>query len=74
MPTTGGLPYEVPEISDNADGWGPTTVPAFLEGIPFAPFSKSDKLGKAADWTNQNYNKFPGAFLGSGPEGGHEQA
>ena len=64
MPT-GGLPYEVPDISDNKDGWGPTTVPARLEGIPFAPFSKSDKLGRAADWTNQNYQKYSGeAALG----------
>ena len=63
MPT-GGLPYEVPDISDNKDGWGPTTVPARLEGIPCAPFSKSDKLGRAADWTNQNYQKYSGELVG----------
>jgi len=36
-------------------GWGPSSAPkeTFLD-IPYAPFSKGDKLGKAADWTNTN--------------------
>lgn len=57
------LPYAVPEIQDNPDGWGPCKEPEHLKDVPFAPFSKGDKLGKAADWTQQAYQKnFPGAF------------
>jgi hypothetical protein len=54
------LPYAVPEIQDNPEGWGPCSVPDHLKDVPFAPFSKGDKLGKAADWTQQAYQKFPG--------------
>lgn len=55
------LPYAVPEIQDNPEGWGPCSVPEHLKDVPFAPFSKGDKLGKAADWTQQAYQKnFPG--------------
>lgn len=56
------LPYAVPEIQDNPDGWGPCNEPEHLKDVPFAPFSKGDKLGKAADWTQQAYQKYPGAF------------
>ena len=58
-----GAPYAVPEINDCGDGWGPSIAePEQLAGIPFAPFSKADRLGKAADWTNQNYQKYSGAL------------
>jgi translation initiation factor 3 subunit D len=34
------------------DGWGPpTTSETTLNGVPYAPFSKGDKLGRMADWT-----------------------
>jgi translation initiation factor 3 subunit D len=34
------------------DGWGPpTTNETTLNGVPYAPYSKSDKLGRMADWT-----------------------
>jgi hypothetical protein len=59
-------PYEIVEVEDSADGWGPSAEPEKLQGIPFAPFSKSDKLGKAADWTNQNFQKYSGAWPGRG--------
>jgi hypothetical protein len=58
----GGESYAVPDIIDSPDGWGPSAEPEKLQGVPFAPFSKTDKLGRAADWTNQNYQKFSGAF------------
>ena len=58
------LPYAAPQVEENDDGWGPSTVPEHLKDVPFAPFSKGDKLGRAADWTQQAYQKFPGAFLG----------
>ncbi|KAL9111320.1 MAG: hypothetical protein Q9227_004197 [Pyrenula ochraceoflavens] len=37
---------------DLNDEWGPETVTSTtLEGVPYAPFSKGDKLGRMADWT-----------------------
>lgn len=35
------------------DGWGPpVTTETTLDGVPYAPFSKGDKLGRMADWTS----------------------
>ncbi|KAI1493128.1 eukaryotic translation initiation factor 3 subunit D [Biscogniauxia mediterranea] len=34
------------------DGWGPpVSNETTLNGVPYAPFSKGDKLGRMADWT-----------------------
>lgn len=34
------------------DSWGPpVTTETIRDGLPFAPFSKGDKLGRMADWT-----------------------
>lgn len=34
------------------DTWGPSTsADNMLSGVPYAPFSKGDKLGRMADWT-----------------------
>ena len=34
--------------------WGPESVAATtLDGIPYAPYSKGDKLGRMADWTQE---------------------
>lgn len=51
------------QVFDSADEWGPTAacVPPELENLPFAPFSKADKVGRASDWTQTAYQKFPGA-------------
>lgn len=40
-------------IHDHADGWGPPPdlPPAKFRDMPYAPFSKSDRLGRAADWS-----------------------
>lgn len=36
------------------DEWGPEITPSTtLDGVPYAPFSKSDKLGRMADWTQE---------------------
>lgn len=36
------------------DGWGPSvTEETTLNGVPYAPFSKGDKLGRMADWTSE---------------------
>ena len=45
--------FAVPDINDNPDGWGPPMdlAPARFRDMPYAPFSKSDKIGRAADWT-----------------------
>lgn len=47
-------------VEENPDGWGPSTLPAHLKDVPFAPFSKGDKLGKAADWNQAAYQKYTG--------------
>lgn len=45
--------FDPPTIHDNPDGWGPPMelAPAKFQDMPYAPFSKSDRLGRAADWT-----------------------
>lgn len=42
----------MPDLAVNSDSWGPTTLPAQYEAVPFASFSKSDRLGKCADFGN----------------------
>lgn len=44
--------FIAPHISDNVDGWGPPLdePPEKFADMPYAPFSKSDRLGRAADW------------------------
>ena len=53
--------FRVPLVEANATGWGPTDVPEALKDVPFAPFNKYEKLGKASDWTNTSY---PRVYLG----------
>jgi translation initiation factor 3 subunit D len=34
--------------------WGPeTSTENTLDGVPYAPYSKGDKLGRMADWTSE---------------------
>ncbi|KAF2452451.1 eukaryotic translation initiation factor 3 subunit D [Lineolata rhizophorae] len=36
----------------STEGWGPpATKETMLDGVPYAPYSKGDKLGRMADWT-----------------------
>jgi translation initiation factor 3 subunit D len=36
----------------NDNSWGPPiTSDTTLNGVPYAPFSKGDRLGRMADWT-----------------------
>ena len=38
----------------DGDGWGPpATNDTTLNGVPYAPFSKGDRLGRMADWTTE---------------------
>lgn len=54
--------YRVPNIPDNEEGWGPTstTVPEQLEGVPYAPYGKGDKVGRISDFTASGFNKYGG--------------
>ncbi|KZT62857.1 translation initiation factor eIF-3, subunit D [Calocera cornea HHB12733] len=45
--------FVLPTMQDNPDGsWGPSTsaIPTQYKDIPYAPYSKSDKIGRFADW------------------------
>eukprot|EP00898_Chlorokybus_atmophyticus_P000696 jgi/Chlat1/1627/Chrsp127S01887 len=53
--------FQAPVIQDNDEGWGPTDIPEHFKEVPYAPFNKSDKLGRASDWTNQGY-KYGGRY------------
>jgi translation initiation factor 3 subunit D len=36
----------------DTQGWGPpVSTDTMLNGVPFAAYSKADKLGRMADWT-----------------------
>ncbi|GAB7328062.1 hypothetical protein MBLNU13_g00104t1 [Cladosporium sp. NU13] len=42
----------VNNLPSTSEAWGPpTTTETTLDGVPYAPFSKGDKLGRMADWT-----------------------
>ncbi|KAK9355925.1 eukaryotic translation initiation factor 3 subunit D [Lipomyces doorenjongii] len=50
------LPFALPSLVPVSSPWGPPATEAStgglsFEGAPYAPFSKGDKLGKLADWT-----------------------
>lgn len=62
------IPYELPKLSVNTDGWGPSSLPEQFEDLPFALFSRDDSLGMIADLsglTNMSKNGFsiPCVFL-----------
>ena len=38
--------------------WGPpTTTETTINGVPYAPYSKGDKLGRMADWTSEGKDR-----------------
>lgn len=40
------------------ESWGPaTTNDALVDGVPYAPYSKGDKLGRMADWTTEGKDR-----------------
>lgn len=42
----------------STDSWGPpTTTETTYNGVPYAPFSKGDKLGRMADWTTEGKDR-----------------
>ena len=55
VPVTGisSLVDLISSLPDTESTWGPAiTEETTLNGVPYAPFSKSDKLGRMADWTD----------------------
>ncbi|KAL2888840.1 Eukaryotic translation initiation factor 3 subunit D [Ceratocystis lukuohia] len=46
------------ELCPANDGWGQAvTTGTTLNGVPYAPFSKGDKLGRMADWTSDGKDR-----------------
>jgi len=45
--------FALPPIKDSSIGWGPASdvLPEQFRDIPYAPYSKGDKLGRIADWS-----------------------
>lgn len=42
----------IDSLPDLGATWGPAvTTETTLNGVPYAPYSKGDKLGRMADWT-----------------------
>ncbi|EPS98751.1 translation initiation factor eIF-3 subunit D [Fomitopsis schrenkii] len=73
--------FSLPPINDNPDGgWGPSTsnLPTQFKfrDIPYAPYSKSDKLGRFADWNDISGDNRPNAGAASqgGSRGGGQGA
>lgn len=62
--------FSLPPIQDNPDGgWGPSSsnLPEKFKfkDIPYAPYSKSDKLGRFADWNELSAENRTGAGAGT---------
>ncbi|KAJ6639324.1 Eukaryotic translation initiation factor 3 subunit D [Pseudolycoriella hygida] len=51
------------ELQYNDHGWGPCDIQPF-NSMPYQPFSKSDRMGKISDWTNNAAldKKFPNKY------------
>jgi len=47
--------FHLPFVNDNPDGWGPNNLPEKFVDLPYQKFSKSDRIGKIADWTAANH-------------------
>lgn len=47
--------FELPDIFENPDGWGPSSIPEKFVDMPYQAFSKTDRIGKVADWTGNTY-------------------
>lgn len=67
--------FSLPRIHDNADGgWGPpaTSLPEQFKykDVPYAPYSKSDKLGRFADWNDISDNRQSTAASSQSTRGG----
>ena len=56
------LQLKVPNVADNPDGLDPPEGFVMLENrlqsVPYALFSKNERIGRIADW-KRNYNAWP---------------
>jgi translation initiation factor 3 subunit D len=43
--------FDLSDVPDNTEGWGPMEVPGQYAGIPFAPYEKRTFIGRMADWS-----------------------
>ncbi|PKI84282.1 hypothetical protein MVES1_001647 [Malassezia vespertilionis] len=54
--------FQLPQGSVDSGAWGPpgtgaaTVIPEEFQQIPFAPFSKSERIGRIADWNTGGAN------------------
>ncbi|KAJ1562225.1 hypothetical protein HK096_000836 [Nowakowskiella sp. JEL0078] len=56
--------FVLPNLPQNSDGWGPKYDADENSEVPYAPFSKSDRLGKIADWTvPQDFSSASGVLM-----------
>ncbi|KAK4745451.1 hypothetical protein SAY87_011763 [Trapa incisa] len=67
----GGI--EVGAVPFNPDGWGPPeaaagTATSLIYDVPFATFSRSDKVGRIADWTRNTNNPGKNPKQGGGSD------
>ncbi|POV96736.1 hypothetical protein PSTT_15452, partial [Puccinia striiformis] len=64
--------FVLPPIHDHPDAWGPspTALPTQFKDIPYAPFSKSDKIGRIVDWNAEGGQLTLGAGAGAGAGAG----
>ncbi|KZS97794.1 translation initiation factor eIF-3, subunit D [Sistotremastrum niveocremeum HHB9708] len=53
------MSFTLPPLPDAEDTWGPNPSYAKLpiHEVPYAPYSKADKLGRVADWNDLDGNK-----------------
>ena len=42
--------FKLPDVEDNAEGWGPTSEPKQYTDVPFMPFGKGERLGRIAEF------------------------
>ena len=69
------MAFVAPQCRDDEDGWGPSSKgygkedgETGIEAIIYSPFLKTDKFGRAADWTtsggkyNRNEQRYPVSY------------
>ena len=54
---TVGRHLVIPDVKFKEESWGPCFVPPELTEIPYQPFSKSDRIGHAADFISGLYQQ-----------------
>jgi translation initiation factor 3 subunit D len=62
--------FKKSSTNESLDGWGPNKPPDQFKDLPYQKFSKSDKIGKIADWTLSSGTLGPGMGTGGGGGGG----